>query len=312
MPRSFRMLRAVVVLTTATAALAACSSATPEAIVRLTPTPVSPSGVQEGITYRTVDGEQLKLDACLPPADDATPDASQSSTAGSPVVVILHGGGFTSGSRSTGGSRTICQLVAGYGFAAFSVDYRLVAQGGTFPAPVDDVQHAIEWLREAAQVSRFGIDPSRIALLGSSAGAILAQTVATAGSGSLATGSRVKAVVSLSGVSELTPAAAKVGDPTPDLVKIILDYLGCTSIESCKDADDASAIRHVDSSDPPMLLVNSTREIVPVQQPEAMRDALAAAKVPVQLVLVPGSAHGFSVLDASVRDAIKVFLAKRL
>ena len=268
---------------------------------RLTPA-AEPTAGDSGIVYWTDHGTALRLDACLPAE---RPDA------GAPSVVLLHGGGFTTGSRDTGGTATVCSLMADSGVAAFSVDYRL-APGAVYPTQVQDVQHALRWLREPAQVRRFEIDPARIGLLGSSAGAILAQTVATAGSGPDTAGDRVKAVVSLSGVSDFTPAARRLGTPSQEVQQIALDYLGCDVITDCPQSAKASAVEQVDRTDPPMLLVNGSDEIVPKQQAEAMQRALRSSRVPVQLMVRPGSAHGFTLLDGDVRDAVRTFLAKNL
>ena len=80
-------------------------------------------------------------------------------------------------------------------------------------------------LRAPEQVERFGLDPAKIGLLGSSAGAILAQTYATSGTGPTDEGSRVGAVVSLSGVSLLTEAALQLGVPSPEAAAMALNYL---------------------------------------------------------------------------------------
>jgi len=50
------------------------------------------------------------------------------------------------------------------GYAIASVDYRFEA----FPAPVDDVRAAVRWL--AGNTVRYGIDPRRISVIGSSSG----------------------------------------------------------------------------------------------------------------------------------------------
>ncbi len=122
------------------------------------------------LTYRRVDGEELKLDAYLPLRHNRP-------TAG---VVLIHGGGWQNGDKSLYASfgATLARL----GWAAFAVNYRL-APRAHFPAGLSDVRHAVAWIR--AHAARFGIDPRRIAALGDSAGGNLAALVATAGRGSL-------------------------------------------------------------------------------------------------------------------------------
>lgn len=278
--------------------LSGCSSPS-EPAERLEPT--SQVIIQEGLTYWSDGADELALDACLPV------DAEEPTRA----VVLLHGGGFTEGDRESGGMRQLCELTAEFGLAAFSIDYRL-APDNVWPAQVDDLANAVRWLREPAQVERFGIDPARIGALGSSAGAIIAQSLATRGEGPLDSGERVAAVASLSGVSVMTPEGIELGDPTEEAAALALNYLGCTSVENCPQAVPASPITGVDPTDPPMLLVNGADELVPVEQAEAMETALDAAGVPVELVVVDEPAHGTALLTTEVREAALTFLEKHL
>lgn len=257
--------------------------------------------VQEDITYWTGDDAELQLDACLPTGADAA----------TPAVLLVHGGGFTGGDRASEGMRALCRDTARAGAAAFSVDYRLAPEN-PYPAQVEDLANAVRWLREPAQVERFGIDPERIGAIGSSAGAIIAQTLATRGEGPTTSGARLGAVASLSGVSVLTTDGRQLGEPDPRAVQIVLDYLGCESPEDCPQSEAASPVSAVDPTDPPMLLVNGTDELVPQEQADAMAEALDAAGVPVEVVTVDGPQHGVSLLNADVRRALYSFLEESL
>lgn len=256
--------------------------------------------VESNIEYREVGDNALALDACLPAATQE-PSAS---------VILLHGGGFTQGARTDESISNMCVWFAEHGYAAFPVSYRL-APDSIYPSQPQDVQAAVEWLRQPAQTERFHIDPARIGALGSSAGAILALQVATAGDGPTDTGSRIGAVISLSGVADMTASAATLGSPSPEAVSIILNYLGCTSILTC-DGTDASPITHVDASDPPALLVGSSHDLVPIEQARALASALDAVDVPNEVVEVEGDGHGAQLMNQDVRDAILTFLSAEL
>ncbi|MEZ0491228.1 alpha/beta fold hydrolase [Kineococcus sp. TBRC 1896] len=286
---------------TVAALLTSCSSSTPRS---QEPERIGGSDAvvhERGVVYATRGDEQLRLDACLP----------REATGPLPSLVILHGGGFNSGDRTESGSAGLCDSAARTGVVAVSIDYRL-APASTYPAQVQDVQSAVEWLRQPAQVQKYSLDPTRIALLGSSAGAILALTAATAGEGRDDTGTRVKAVVSLSGVADLRDSALALGDPSPQAVQLVLTYLGCTSATDCPQAAEASPITHVDPSDPPVLLVNGTDELVPRQQAEAMAAALQEAGVVHREVFVDGDAHGSALLHNDVRRDVSTFLQENL
>src|SRR5579883_2802535 len=61
-----------------------------------------------------------------------------------PAVVVLHGGGFQSGTRKD--VAPLCRRLVRAGFVAVAADYRLAPQQ-LFPAPLNDVKSSIRWLR---------------------------------------------------------------------------------------------------------------------------------------------------------------------
>ena len=93
---------------------------------------------------------------------------------GAPAIVFFHGGGF-----SVGSARGYAPLASTFAHACqavvFNVDYRLTPEH-PFPAAPHDAIDAFEAI--LAQAPAHGIDPTRIALLGDSAGATLAGVVA--------------------------------------------------------------------------------------------------------------------------------------
>lgn len=91
-----------------------------------------------------------------------------------PVVIFLHGGGWVMGTIEQ--DAYVQGIFAKeHGLAVVSVDYRLAPEN-PYPAALDDCKRVVRWIRENGD--RFGLDPSRIVLGGSSAGANLA--IATA------------------------------------------------------------------------------------------------------------------------------------
>lgn len=87
-----------------------------------------------------------------------------------PVLLFFHGGGFTVGSVAT--HDILCrQLSLLAGIAVVSVDYRL-APAHKFPTAANDAWDALQWL--AANAASLGLDASRIAVGGDSAGGTLA------------------------------------------------------------------------------------------------------------------------------------------
>lgn len=93
-----------------------------------------------------------------------------------PALVYLHGGGWTLGGFDT--YEPLCrQLANATGRVVISVDYRLAPEH-PFPAALEDTWNAIEWV--AANATWIGVDKSRIAIGGDSAGGNLAAVTAIA------------------------------------------------------------------------------------------------------------------------------------
>jgi acetyl esterase len=283
--------------------LAGCASAEPS------PTPSTPPddgrtsavSVQRDVVYGNADAEELLLNACLPPQSDEPAAA----------VILVHGGAFDSGDRNAEGMMALCTELAGQGFAAFNIDYRL-APASTYPAQVDDVSTAVRWARDPEQVERFGIDPDRIGLFGSSAGAIMAASVGTRGEGDLTTEARVAAVLALSPAVDLTAAGLDLGTPSAEAQTVISQYLGCSDVADCPVAEEASPLYSVDASDPPFYIAAGETELVPVAQAQALESALTAVGVPVTLSVQEGGKHALQLLDNQTRLGILDFLTGAL
>ncbi|MFB9375709.1 alpha/beta hydrolase [Kineococcus gynurae] len=288
-----------VALLSALTLVSACSSAEPPQ--RLAPSDGFTVDVVPGLTYAETDGQALSADVCLP----------REATGTRPALLVLHSGGFTSGSRDDDATRALCEWGAREGYVGVAIDYRLAPQH-IYPAQVDDVQNAVTWLREPAQVGRFKLDPARIGALGSSAGAVLALTAGARGEGARDEGSRLAAVVSLSGVADLRSSALALGDPSPEAQQLVSTYLGCTDLQNCPAGEEASAITEVDPTDPAMMLVNGTDELVPAEQAEEMDKKLGEVGIAHQLILVPGDRHGVPLMTSDVRVDAAEFLKEHL
>lgn len=93
---------------------------------------------------------------------------------GSPSLLYLHGGGFTVGSPTTHGQ--LCQRLAAWsGCRVYAVDYRL-APTHQFPTAHQDAWDTLCWLYQNAR--SLGLDASRLAVAGDSAGGTLTAAMA--------------------------------------------------------------------------------------------------------------------------------------
>jgi len=232
----------------------------------------NPIVVRRDVPYATAEGRALLLDAYVPSSARTT----------RPAVVLVHGGGWRKGDKRDFSAEA--RRFATMGWVAFSVDYRL-ATPSAFPAEVDDVSAAVRWVRTHA--GDYGVDPARIGALGPSAGGHLVAMLATVGEGPLDAGARIRAAVSWSGPMDLTRLAGPGG--VPDLTAPLFE---CTPDTCPEQWADASPVSHVDPTDAPLLLINSSDELVPLDQAREMADRLRAAGVVHRLDVLPGSRHG--------------------
>jgi acetyl esterase len=254
------------------------------AVLLATIVPTTPARAQtvETVRYGDADGVPLLMDVHRPPAGEENGIG----------VVVIHGGRWRDGHRQ----ETPAELVAGYGFVAFTVDYRLAPEH-PYPASLQDVQMAVRYIREHAE--EFGIDPAKIWAFGASAGGHLAALLGAMGEGPVTEDARVSAVVSWSGPMDLE----RLANSETTLERVVTDFVGCSRAEEpgCAEAlRDASPVTHLDPTDPPMFIANSTEEPIPFDQ--AVVGAQAAEGAGVEHILWPveGGLHGFSY----VRDVL--------
>lgn len=114
--------------------------------------------VTENIAYRTDVGPSTVLDLAEP---QFGPKQNR------PAILIIHGGGWSAGSKNDMVYRTLMIDYAMKGYVVANMNYRLV-QEAPMPACIDDVKAAFNWMKANAQ--RLGIDPDRIGTYGHSAG----------------------------------------------------------------------------------------------------------------------------------------------
>ncbi|WP_296606693.1 alpha/beta hydrolase [Nocardioides sp.] len=113
--------------------------------------------VDKNIPYAPDHGKRGLLDVYRPAEGDIT---------GAPVLLQIHGGGWTIGNKDQQGLPLMHHLAA-KGWVCVAINYRL-APRDPFPAQIVDVKRAIAWVRE--HIEEYGGDPDYIAITGGSAG----------------------------------------------------------------------------------------------------------------------------------------------
>lgn len=298
-------LGALVIAAAITAALAGCAPSdgdlTQPASVEQQVLIFPDVSVTENIAYGP--SSARLLDVCQPA------DAATSSLNNGPrrAILSVHGGSWREGDKASLHWRSACEWLASEGFVAFSLNYSL-APASPFPAAIDDVRAAVEWLRQPEQVAAYNFDPGLIGVFGGSAGGNLAALLGASGTGPWDAGTRVAAVVDLSGPIDLTIA----GDYPLPFPQYQLEYLGCADYEGCASARDASPQFWVDPTDPPTFVAHSTDEFIPPAQGDVLVAALKANGVEHEQVEVAGDAHSVGMLDDELRAQIVAFLRAHL
>lgn len=251
--------------------------------------------IRRDLVYADVGGRKLKLDLYLPRS------SSNDSAKPLPVIVWIHGGGWKGGRKGTGGR---ARGVERRGYALVDVEYRLSGEA-IFPAQVQDCKAAIRWIR--ANAKRFGLNPDRIGVMGSSAGGHLAAFLGTTGeSDEFDTDanadhpSRVQAVCDLWGPTDLLqmddhriPGSKLVHNAANSPESLLVG--GPIQNEPFRSlAVKANPITHVRSQRlPPFLIIHGDNDLlVPPHQSELLHQALKQNGTETTLQLVKNGDHG--------------------
>lgn len=248
------------------------------------------------VEYGKGGGVSLKLDIIRPTTQPKDP---------MPVVVFIHGGGWSAGDKE-GGIQHLTPL-ARKGYFTATINYRLTGIA-PFPAQIEDCKCAIRWMR--AHAKQYNADPRRIGVWGGSAGGHLVALLGTsAGVRELeGTGgwpgysSRVQAVCDWFGPTDFLYWAEEVTKKGIDIAKLENEVAGGAisklfggPFSSKQDlARQASPITYVSKDDPPFLIMHGDQDnLVPPSQSQVFHDALKKAGVDSTLKILEGAGHGF-------------------
>jgi acetyl esterase/lipase len=257
------------------------------------------------LPYRSdaeADPEKHRLDLFLPEAGEGA-GAPGAVKAAWPVLVFVHGGGWTSGDRSlrAGGRdvyRNIGRFFASHGVGAAVVSYRLQFEF-TWQDQVEDVARAVAWVHE--NVAGYGGNPDAIFVSGHSAGAQLAAWVAL--DRELAARHGAPAVCGLIPVSG---AGFDLADRQTYQMGASFPYYE-RRFRNGDPGDawlrEASPLSHLNGDVPAALVLVAEDDWRSLHhQARLLHNALRRAGAPSQLVQVPGEDHYTVVLTLSRDD----------
>lgn len=245
-----------------------------------------PNYTLQTVTYCSPNQVPQQMDIYTPTAHSNAPR---------PVVEMVHGGGWTGDSK---GTITTIQPVPevpnallgllSHGFVVTSINYRL-APKYKFPDNIEDVKCSIRYLR--AHATQYHIDPKRIGLIGSSAGAHLVSLAGLAGPGAgwdvgeyTDQSSAVQAVVDMFGPEYLD---SHIGNPTMSDPAIFGSAPG-----ALVQASPPTYISKTPKTDPPFLIIQGNQDkTVPPYHSTRFYQALIAAGQPAFLHIIQNAGH---------------------
>lgn len=196
----------------------------------------------ENIIYKKIsDSRNLKLSIYRP--DDLEIH---------PIVLIIHGGGWNSGSPDM--LKPLAVNLAKKGLATAIVEYRLIPEA-KYPAAVEDLNDALEWLYDNAESLHY--DKNKIAVAGCSAGGQLAALIGTKNTSNL-----VKAIINIDGISsfidQVTIDRAQNAKEKGAKMPVDALWLGGSFDEVPKAWNEASALHWINKESAPICFINSS------------------------------------------------------
>ena len=250
----------------------------------------------DDIVYKQVGDQKLAL-ALLPPLNPQTSQA--------PLMVYIHGGGWSGGDRYNflrPHLLSVIRELTRRGVVCASIDYRLALPGkATVMDSAADCKDALRFL--VANAARFGIDPKKIGLMGSSAGGHLALVTGLGQDADYPCDQAIAgAPVKVQCVAAFYPRVSFSDPELLECTKVPLKQtlahnervLGGPLETKKKELHQLSPIELLDPQSPAIFIAHGDQDdILPVSNALAMQHAALTNGVPVEVIICQGAAHCF-------------------
>ncbi|MFY8005280.1 MAG: alpha/beta hydrolase fold domain-containing protein [Chitinophagaceae bacterium] len=277
-----------------------------------TPTPTTEAQTLKDVVYATSSSAQ-KMDIYIPAGAGPFP-----------AVVLIHGGAFKAGDKSSEATNA-AKLVAN-GYVAISINYRLSGEA-VFPAAVHDCKAAIRFVR--ANAGTYRINANKLGTWGASAGGNLSAILGTSGGDAylegtqgtnLTVSSTVQATIDWFGpinFATMVSEGLSLGYASTYNVDNESQYIGvdANNAANISIVNKANPTTYIDVNDPPFWIqVGSADPLIPYTQSlnfyNSLKAVLGESKVSYELI--NGAGHGGSQFstEANLNKAIAFFDSK--
>ena len=219
-------------------------------------------------------------------------------------LILIHGGGWTNGSRHSLGSYIDSFKNRIPGYAIFNLDYRLIKGGTNFSAQESDIKTAVGFI--ASHAAEYEINPGKLVLLGVSAGGHLALLQAYKNHSP-----QIAAVIDFFGPTDLITMYNKPWNPLiPHLLETLI---GGSPQRNAAGYSNASPVSFINAATPPTLIFHGKQDyIVNISQSRLLHQKLEQAGVANALIEYD-AAHGwYGTMLSDSFDKIEVFLKEKL
>jgi acetyl esterase/lipase len=230
--------------------------------------------VSKDTEYKTRNGKSLFADIYYP----------ENSAQKYPGIILVHGGGWISGSKEN--ERFLAQELASKGYVAMAINYRL-SDESKYPAAVEDIEDALKFLKKHHK--EFPLNKNKIAIGGNSAGAQLATLVGVK--------NKVQAIVNIDGIVSFIHPESEEGTYASY-------WFGATKSENFKIWKEASPLEYVGKNTAPTIFINSSQSRFHGGRDDMMKK-LRSYSIPTEFHEIKDSPHSFWLVQPWFDETLK-------
>ena len=258
------------------------------------------------VVFAKTKAKDLKMDIYLPSGNKVN----------RPALMWIHGGGWKRGDRSNCSLKWLTQ----HGFVVASISYRF-SHEAKFPAQIHDCKAALRFLK--ANADKYGIDKTKIAVGGASAGGHLAALMATTSGDKYFDGklgdypnqiTDTPAVIDFYGATDFLLRSKVQPDKTDKKGGVVFELLGAAVSENKELARKSSATYQVSANSAPLLIFHGDQDkVVLLPQSERIHQVYQSFDLISELHVLKGAGHGGKVFSSNkTKKLIIDFLNKHI